>query len=166
MRPCVETSRRTSPIFGSWVLSASITTAIFAIHSLDDSSGRTEQKIKKMACPKGLGPARWKHKNGMGMLPQGKIRAPQDHKRSASLSAILKILQLWSAEYILDHSIAAHFAAAIFVVGCWQKRCRSKVLCRKGLRAFEARFSVLQFEPPASCDDGWMICKCARESVN
>lgn len=24
----------------------------------------------------------------------------------------------------------------------------------KGLRAFEARFSVLQFEPPASCDDG------------
>ncbi len=29
-----------------------------------------------------------------------------------------------------------------------------------------SRFSVLQFEPPASCDDGWMICKCARESVN
>ena len=41
----------------------------------------------------------------------------------------------------------------LFVV-CRQKRCRSKVLCRKGLRAFEARFSVLQFEPPASCDDG------------
>ena len=46
------------------------------------------------------------------------------------------------------------YVMPLFFVGCWQKRCRSKVLCRKGLRAFEARFSVLQFEPPASCDDG------------
>ena len=47
----------------------------------------------------------------------------------------------------------ASIPVTLFVV-CRQKRCRNKVLCRKGLRAFEARFSVLQFEPPASCDDG------------
>lgn len=35
-----------------------------------------------------------------------------------------------------------------------QKRCGREALCRKGLLAFEARFSVLQFDPPASCDDG------------
>ena len=114
------------------------------------------------------------------------VRTTPDHKfgrahlkNGASRGAKLKFwkikfLQLFHSKSGALYVKTPHFRAAFSAlhlssthfVGCWQKRCRSKVLCRKGLRAFEARFSVLQFEPPASCDDGWMICKCVRESVN